>query len=428
MNDLPSVIVRGKRRVFDGFFKLDEVTVSHRQFDGAMSADKKLLVLERGDAVAALIFNRDAGQVVLVEQFRAPTLEKSRNNGWMFETVAGMIRAGETPEQTVAREVSEETGYQIKDPEHIATFFSSPGGTSERIFLYYAVVQNADKTGPGGGRRDEGEDIRPVTMYPDELFERLRQAGIDDPKLIIAAHHLKERIRFDPKKREVLNPGTVRFAMKANRQLKVGIKTGEILEVQDVDVWVNSENTDMMMDRIIDKSISANIRYGGAEKDRKGAVLVDTIANDLRRKLNGRVYVSIGSVLETEPGALASQGVKRIIHVAAVDGAGPGKGVRADPEAISNCLSKALEYVHTRNSRWRLIPSPDRSILVPLLGTGEGGLTVGQVAPSLVDAAVRFLDGNLHTALREIYLLAYVKPDKDACMKALLERPELEPA
>ena len=77
MNGSPRVIVRSKRRVFDGYFKLDEVTVSHRQFDGTMSADKPLLVFERGDAVAAMILNRDSGEVVLVEQFRAPTLEKS---------------------------------------------------------------------------------------------------------------------------------------------------------------------------------------------------------------------------------------------------------------------------------------------------------------------------------------------------------------
>ena len=51
MSGPPRVIVRSKRRVFDGYFKVDEVTVSHRQFDGAMSADKPLLIFERGDAL-----------------------------------------------------------------------------------------------------------------------------------------------------------------------------------------------------------------------------------------------------------------------------------------------------------------------------------------------------------------------------------------
>ena len=68
---------------------------------------------------------------------------------------------------------------------------------------------------------------------------------------------------------------------------------------------------------------------------------------------------------------------------------------------------------------------PDRSILVPLIGSGEGGLAVGQVTPRLVNAAIEFFGNYPQTELKEIYLLAYRGSDKDACMKALLERSEL---
>src|SRR5262245_34376451 len=400
MSGTPPVIVRSKRRVFDGFFKLDEVTVSHRQFDGTMSPEKKLLVFERGDAVAALIFNRDSGEVVLVEQFRAPTLERSRNGGWMIEAPAGMIRGGESPEQAVIREVFEETGYRIEDPEHVATFFSSPGGTSERIFLFYAVVEDADRTETAVGNRQEGEDIRVVTMMVEDLFDRLRKANIDDPKLIIAAYHLRDRIRTDRERGEVLSSETFKFTMKSNPAFAIGIKTGEILKVEGVDVWVNSETNDMMMDRVIDRSISANIRYGGAEKDDSGTVRVDTIADALRRKLRGRVYVRLGTVLETESGALVTRGVNRIVHVAAVDGIRPGRGVRADPEVAETCFSRVLRHVHAGNRTFRgTLAGPNRSILVPLLGTGEGGLTAGQVAPRLVAAAIEFFERHPKTAL-----------------------------
>jgi nudix-type nucleoside diphosphatase (YffH/AdpP family) len=427
MSGSPRVIVRSKRRVFDGFFKLDEVLVSHRQFDGTMSAERPLLIFERGDAVAALILNRDSGEVVLVEQFRVPTLEKGRNDGWMIEVPAGMIRGNESPEQAVVREVFEETGYRIENPEHVATFFSSPGGTSERIFLFYAVVEDVDKIGPGVGNREDGEDIKVITMSVEDLFERLRQAAVEDPKLIIAAHHLKERVRTDRQRPKVLGSGTLTFAMKSNPNFVIGIKTGEILKVQGVDVWVNSENTDMMMDRVIDKSVSANIRYGGAEKEDNGTVRVDTIARALRRELRGRVYVRLGTVLETEPGELIAKGVKHIVHVAAVDGIGPGKGVRADADAIEMCFNKVLRHIHKGNGRLlRKLSGPDRSVLVPLLGTGEGGLTPGQVAPRIVDAALEFFADHPQTALKEVYLLAYKRPEKDACMKALLERTELD--
>jgi nudix-type nucleoside diphosphatase (YffH/AdpP family) len=386
-------------------------------------------VFERGDVVAALLLNRDSFEVVLVEQFRAPTMDKSRNQGWMTEVVAGIIDSGETPEQALAREVFEETGYRIQEPEPIATFFSSPGGSSERIFLYYAVVADADRTGPGGGKRAEGEDIRIVTMSPGEVFRRLAGSAIDDPKLIIAAYHLRDRVKLDPRRPTVLGPDTVKFAMKgkkANRRLVIGIKTGDILNVEGVDVWVNSENTDMMMDRIIDKSISARIRYAGAEKDDNGAVRVDTIANDLRRVLGGRVSVAPATVLDTEAGELAARGVRRIAHVAAVHGV-PGKGTVADENTISTCAGNVLEYIHRRNRGFLRSFHPLRSVLLPLLGTGEGGLGARLVAPRLVAAAVEFYQRNAATELTEIHLLAYTEPDRAACMEALRARSELEP-
>jgi ADP-ribose pyrophosphatase len=187
-NDSPPVVVRRKRRVFDGFFKLDELTVSHRKLNGAMSADETFLIFERGDSVAALLVERETGNVIAVEQFRAPTLEKSRNHGWMIEAVAGMIDAGETPDQAIVREVLEETGYRIEQPELVATFFASPGGSSERIFVYYAVVTAREKGAPA-----EAEDIRLLSMSLDELFDRMDRGEIEDPKLIIAAHHAKRR-------------------------------------------------------------------------------------------------------------------------------------------------------------------------------------------------------------------------------------------
>ena len=290
------------------------------------------------------------------------------------------------------------------------------------------MVEDADKVGPGVGNRADGEDIRVVTMAVEDLFERLRKATVDDPKLIIAAHHLKDRIRMDREQPRVLPSDTLKFVMKANPELVIGIKTGEILDVKGVDVWVNSENTDMMMDRIIDKSISANIRYGGAEKDPDGTVRVDTIAHDLRRKLNGRVQVRLGTVLETEAGALIANGVRRIVHVAAVHGIAPGKGVRADAETITACVGNVLRHVHAQNNRLvRKYIGTDKSILLPLFGTGEGGLTAGHAAPRQVGAAIEFFERHPQTTLKEVYLLAYKGPDKAACMNALRERGELKP-
>ena len=192
-------VIERQRRVFDDFFKVDEFFVAHEQVDGNIGAAQRRLVFERGDAVAVLIFNVKRQTVVLVEQFRMPALVARRRddpqttNGWVVETVAGMIDAGETAEAAAIREAREETGYQPRRVHLIGKFFPSPGGTSERVFLYFAEVSDADRSGNGGGVDDE--DIRVVHLATEELFERLARGVIDDAKLCLAASWLKARLR-----------------------------------------------------------------------------------------------------------------------------------------------------------------------------------------------------------------------------------------
>lgn len=188
--------IHGIDRKFDGFFKVDEIDVSHEAGDGTMRREQRL-VFERGDAVAVLLYDATSKEVIVLEQFRAPVLvarrrdDRHSSDGWIVEAVAGMIDEGETPEQAVIRETLEETGYRIAAPRPIGMFFSSPGGTSERIFLYFAEVVAADRIGEGGGIAGE-EDIAMVRLGTDELFRRLKTHQIQDPKLVIAAYWLKD--------------------------------------------------------------------------------------------------------------------------------------------------------------------------------------------------------------------------------------------
>jgi nudix-type nucleoside diphosphatase (YffH/AdpP family) len=191
-------VVTRQRRLFDDFFKVDELLVTHQQIDGTMSSAQRRLIFERGDSVAVLLFNRDKRAVALVEQFKAPALVARRRDdptttdGWLMETLAGMIDDGETPEAAAIRETLEETGYRIHAPELIGRFFVSPGGTSERVFLYFAEVGHADRVGKGGGIEDE--DIKVLEMPVEEIFERLARGLIEDAKLAIAAFWLRTKI------------------------------------------------------------------------------------------------------------------------------------------------------------------------------------------------------------------------------------------
>ena len=177
------VDLQSRRRLLDDFFKVDEAELSFERFDGSMTPPVRRLVFERGDSVAAVVFDRDAERLLLTEQFRFPAFEKGP--GWLIELIAGMIDRGEQPEASIRREIEEELGYRADHIEHIATFYVSPGGSSERIWVYYADVGAAGRVSAGGGLPGEHEDIRVVSISPEEARAALKDGKIADAKTII---------------------------------------------------------------------------------------------------------------------------------------------------------------------------------------------------------------------------------------------------
>ena len=99
---MKQVVVHDRRRLLDGVFKVDEARVSFERFDGTMTPPVRRLVFERGDSVAAVVLDREAGQVFFAEQFRFHTL--ANGPGWLIEVIAGMVESGEAPEAALRRE------------------------------------------------------------------------------------------------------------------------------------------------------------------------------------------------------------------------------------------------------------------------------------------------------------------------------------
>jgi ADP-ribose pyrophosphatase len=183
------ITIERARRLLDDFFRIDEVFLRYEKFDGSMSGPVRRLVLVRGDAVAALVVNAATGRVVLAKQLRFPTLAKGP--GWITEIVAGLVDEGETPDAAIVREIREETGYSVQKLEPISTFYVTPGGSNERVFLFYAEVQ-----APAGAREHgDEEDIALLEVEPSAAFKMLAAGEIADAKTMIALYWLCERRR-----------------------------------------------------------------------------------------------------------------------------------------------------------------------------------------------------------------------------------------
>jgi ADP-ribose pyrophosphatase len=187
------VSIKQKRYILDDFFKIEEAYLRFEQFNGKMSPLVRRLNLERGDSVAVLVFNQNTGKLILVSQFRYPTYQNQ--DGWTIEAIAGMVDPGETPEQTIRRELQEETGMNIDAFEHITTFYPSPGGSSERIYLYYSEVSGEQaKYKKTGGLLGHGEDVKAVEMTMEDTLAKIRSGEIVDAKTIIAIYWLENRL------------------------------------------------------------------------------------------------------------------------------------------------------------------------------------------------------------------------------------------
>lgn len=175
------------RRILDDIFQVDESYVQFQRFDETMAGPLRCLRFVRRDSAAAVILDRQRQEVVLAQQFRYPAT--TAGSGWTIELVAGSIDPGEAPDVAARREIEEETGYRVDVVTPIATFFLSPGGSTERVFLFYAEVVGADRVSTGGGLANEHEDVRILTV-PIGQVEHLLDSKPADAKTIIGLRWL----------------------------------------------------------------------------------------------------------------------------------------------------------------------------------------------------------------------------------------------
>jgi 8-oxo-dGTP pyrophosphatase MutT (NUDIX family) len=105
-----------------------------------------------------------------------------------LEIPAGKLDVeGESPEQTARRELAEETGKQAATWEELFVFFTSPGFSDERVWLYLAT----DLSEATDAEPDEGERIEVVPWPLHRLDDAISEC--EDSKSLIALLWLARR-------------------------------------------------------------------------------------------------------------------------------------------------------------------------------------------------------------------------------------------
>ena len=177
-----------KKSVYHGFFNVLRLRLKHRLFAGGWSAEITRELLDRGDACAAILYDPKDDTIGLIEQFRIGAID-SHHGPWCLEVVAGMVEAGETPEQVIQREIEEEAGLVAEKILPITHYFSSPGGSSETVHVFCALC---DLKNAGGihGLAQENEDILLRIFPANDVFSVMFDSRMNNAATLIALQWL----------------------------------------------------------------------------------------------------------------------------------------------------------------------------------------------------------------------------------------------
>lgn len=155
-------------RAFEG--RLISLRVDQVELEDGKLARRE--VVEHRGAVAIVALTAD-NQVALVEQWRHAAGEA------LVEIPAGTLDPEEDPAECALRELGEETGFTAGRLDHVVSFWSAPGFTTEKMYLFLARDLK-----PVQAEADEDERIDAFLVPWQEALAMCADGRIQDAKSI----------------------------------------------------------------------------------------------------------------------------------------------------------------------------------------------------------------------------------------------------
>lgn len=117
----------------------------------------------------------DDGRLVMIRNWRMAV------GGPLWELPAGKREQGESPAQTAARELTEETGYTASVIEPLGAYYTSPGFADEYMHAFVATGLVA-----GELALELGEEVETACLQPREVGELIDRGELVDGKTLAA--------------------------------------------------------------------------------------------------------------------------------------------------------------------------------------------------------------------------------------------------
>lgn len=180
-----------------GYFLTKTYNLRHPKFAGELSEDLRREVFVATDAAIVLPYDPVRDVVLLVEQFRLGPYARGDAHPWSIEPVAGRMDAGETAEETARRETVEEASINLISLEKIASYYPTPGYSSEYFNCFLGLCDLPQEAAQIGGLASEDEDIKTHILSFDRAMDLLTTGEADNGPLILSLLWLaRERPRL----------------------------------------------------------------------------------------------------------------------------------------------------------------------------------------------------------------------------------------
>lgn len=173
----------------DNWYVLRKITYEFTQPNGSVQVHSRE-AYDRGNGATILLYNKEAGTVILTRQFRLPTYVNGNPDGMMIEACAGLLDQ-DNPEDCIRRETEEETGYKITEIQKVFEAYMSPGSVTEILYFFIAAYSKSMKVSDGGGVEHEQENIEVLEIPIQQAMEMVQSGEIKDAKTMMLLQYIK---------------------------------------------------------------------------------------------------------------------------------------------------------------------------------------------------------------------------------------------
>lgn len=156
-------------KIFEGKIinlRVDTVELENQKYT-------KREIVEHKNASAILAVN-EKNEMLLVRQYRKAVED------FLYEIPAGIVNIAEEPIDCALRELKEETGFEAKKINQLFEFYTSPGFSNEKVYLFEAEELTFTST-----KFDEDECIETISVSKEEAKKMIETGRIMDSKTLI---------------------------------------------------------------------------------------------------------------------------------------------------------------------------------------------------------------------------------------------------